>query len=753
MRYQRQNIHLAWGEAAAVLFMVAVVFVTGVWEASAQTEKFPTLRIIILDFEVVGGMDPMLGRKAADALAVEFSNSKDFEVIPRAEIQQAILNTPGLSVPMDRAAQQKLAMSLPDPADAVLSGKVLSYSVGRKPPSARISFSVNQLDTISGEPTNGTVTSAEVHKLETVEPDVLLDEAINKAAYQAVVRMRETILPRGMVMAMDHFGNITLNIGATSGLKVGDHMVVTRDLWNETKQKLQRQRIGEISVVGVEPAHATARVVGAARGIQTSDRVTAIYELPSEEVSPVAGRPRRPVSGYGATNIFSKVLVPVVLLAALTGTAGGSDANVAAPGAASASPSAVGDVSAVGGTFAQASSNGSSVIVKWSIPSEINPSDVLGHVIYRSTTPGFGATCVDVVAVVLGNGKQWSDSADAFNFEATLEPSQGQGGQGGGGASNITYDQYDPDEFPECEGTVPGFATEEMTITARHDPLINGQTYYYSVQRITQQRPTPVPGGGQGGQGGGGGGFGGGGGGFGGGGFGLVVGPSIDLPWRRGGAVRAQVPPRQQQQGQAGEMMLIASQISTASGGATPLDKANLTAPDNNSDSVDLNDVTFEWEAVEGADRYVIQVASRGDFPVSQRFQSDEITSADPAGTTLSQSFANLYVPIPAGQDPSTFRGPYYWRVGARKSTDGYRPGSATGNPNDEGYVFSAYRSFRVFEPPPPPPVSSARRRVLDRLRDRLPKEAQALSPAKLRQLARERARRFHKHREKTTTG
>jgi hypothetical protein len=54
---------------------------------------------VVLDFEVAPGVDPILGRKVADAVAVEMEASGDFDVISRQQMEDAVATRNGLQPP------------------------------------------------------------------------------------------------------------------------------------------------------------------------------------------------------------------------------------------------------------------------------------------------------------------------------------------------------------------------------------------------------------------------------------------------------------------------------------------------------------------------------------------------------------------------------------------------------------------------------------------------------------------------------
>ncbi|MDQ3813770.1 MAG: hypothetical protein M3347_07445, partial [Armatimonadota bacterium] len=130
------------------LMLMATFMLGSPQPAQAQVTTQP---VIVLDFAVAEGIDPVFGRKAADALAVELQRSGDFEVIPRQTIEQAVIATPGLRPPFNETTQRRLAEAVN--ARSIFSGQVLRV-VLRERRSARVEIAVRQLDTSTGDYVN-----------------------------------------------------------------------------------------------------------------------------------------------------------------------------------------------------------------------------------------------------------------------------------------------------------------------------------------------------------------------------------------------------------------------------------------------------------------------------------------------------------------------------------------------------------------------------------------------------------------------
>src|SRR5690606_22227853 len=78
--------------------------------------QLDTQTAVVLDFEITPGYDPILGRKAADALAVELQRQNQFEtvssqkvqIVPRQRLGQIITVIAGLIAPFAPLVQTLL---------------------------------------------------------------------------------------------------------------------------------------------------------------------------------------------------------------------------------------------------------------------------------------------------------------------------------------------------------------------------------------------------------------------------------------------------------------------------------------------------------------------------------------------------------------------------------------------------------------------------------------------------------------------
>ncbi|MCS6949468.1 MAG: hypothetical protein RMM06_00235 [Armatimonadota bacterium] len=132
----------------------------------------------------------------------------------------------------------------------------------------------------------------------------------------------------------------------------------------------------------------------------------------------------------------------------------------------------------------------------------------------------------------------------------------------------------------------------------------------------------------------------------------------------------------------------------TFTGQATPLTPPQLLQPANGREDVDLTAVTFEFQAVPGAQAYRVEVSTDPTFrDKSRSFYTDEVSF--PAGATVVIRNVNL-----SGKFRPEQR--LYWRAGARNVGD--NPGPL---PDGAGYRYiwsTEPFSFTAPVTPPPPP-------------------------------------------------
>jgi hypothetical protein len=312
--------------------------------------------------------------------------------------------------------------------------------------------------------------------------------------------------------------------------------------------------------------------------------------------------------------------------------------------------SGLGDSDGPGDIAAAALSNpsgGAAARVAWTPPVTI-PLDptaragyVVGYEIYRSQSPGVSAVAAQLIAFVEGgHTRAFIDEAGTVRAPELVSLATD------GTTGYVTVSRALGSGTPSIT-----YGSDAITYDILSTPPSPGVDYYYLL-RVVSKKLATVP---------------------------------FDPP---NGAVSL-----------AGD--LVAS-VGYASPQATPLTSPTLVSPpdwpDPGSLDIDLSTALFEWEQSAGADSFCIELSTDRAFPAAQTVRSSEYLVSLSGGATLVRTFVGADLQEAFGD----WTGPIYWRVGARRSSNGYRPVGLDGE--TIGYVFSAYRSLRAIDSPPGTP-------------------------------------------------
>ena len=465
--------------------------------AQAQT---PVQTVVVLDFAVANGLDPLLGRKAADGLAVELQRSGDFEVVPRARVEEAVAQQAGLQPPFNDTAQIRLAQALN--ARSVFSGRIVAVSINPGK-SATVNVEVRQLDAATGDYLNGTqVIEPAEQRLSAVANEILIDEALNKAVFSAVRSMRQTTLPVGAVLNTTR-DDVELSIGARNGVAVGQRYSVLRDVYNRAKNVTTREKIAEVTITRVENDQSTARVsAGGAGGVRTGDRIRQIFVPGTYPVSiansnggsitPVTAPPTSR-GGESFAKKSSKGLLGLVGLAALVGLAGfgggsGSGGTPSAGEPREANPS---------GEYPTATFTFRPGFTGINFSQTLQREAAVAYLIYRSENPGFLPEVTNLQAVI---DARLLSSSDRISFtDVALNPSGddliarrrvtiGENNDNADNNDNNGSISFSVESAPD-DGPDSFLQTNnQIEIEYTQRPLFLGTTYYYRVARISAER-------------------------------------------------------------------------------------------------------------------------------------------------------------------------------------------------------------------------------------------------------------------------
>lgn len=465
----------------------------------ALAQGAPAQTVVVLDFAVADGLDPLYGRKAADGLAVELQRSGEYDVVPRQRVEEAVAQQAGLQPPFNNTAQIQLASAVN--ASSVFSGKVTRVDVtpGR---AARVTVEARQLDVLTGDYINGTVVSEPAEqKLGSVATEVLIDEAINKAVFAAVRSMRQTILPFGTVLNTG-VDTVEISIGANRGVSQGQRYTVLRDVYEPARNVTERRKIGEIKVIRVGSDQSTATLFrGGQQGVMTGDRVRQIFEPGAYPVTasgnsstPVNSTPNRR-GGRGKGSFLGKTtggIIGLGALALLVGLAGfgGNDGGSSPPNAITVTESAPTQIFPKPRVTFNAGFNGIN------FAQTLDRESVVAYLIYRGTAPDFTPDVANLQFVIdarfdpsskniqfVDNGVTGTSPSRLITFTSTTTTQTGGITTTGNSTVNVTVSDADV-----LAANTINLTQNSLAIQFTQRPLVIGQPYYYRVGRITATR-------------------------------------------------------------------------------------------------------------------------------------------------------------------------------------------------------------------------------------------------------------------------
>ncbi len=593
--------------AGVVLSNLAMVTTSPATAAGVATQ------VAVLDFNNNSEVkDAMLGRKAADALAVQLEATGTFEVVSREEMQRAMERL-GLSYPLNQFNWVELAKEL-DLAGVVI-GDISTSALTES--SAAVLMECQLFDTTIGEYMNGGAGAATVDKPGfTGASDLLMDDVMTEAATHIATQMATYKPAQAQVLMQDASGKISLSAGARQGIEEGMLMVLLRDVWYPDRQELVRENVGRIKIIATDPISATGQAIKAPEGIKARDRAIAIY-TPTKTVKAAESKKKK--------KKHVNWLLGLAIVAGLL----------------SISSSGGADTAEVSDLEAAATSDGYATRLVWDRSS--NPythpttagSYVAGYEIHRSQYRDFNVSAETLVDVIYDGGAlTWVDRPNFYGNTVTFTA-----------ADDGSYDWSVGDPGDTATISVGSGSNNTYEASFFHTPPSVGTSYYYKVLRVI---------------------------------------------------IRVQ-------QQTSGEEITQTSTVQrgepTQCGPATPLEPIPLVAPDNQSQGVDLAAFEPEWDAVDGANRYIVQVSTSGEFDSDETWTSSERTEYLSGGTPMTGIYNIEAVFDSLPSDTNLF-----WRVGARNSNDEVRPISSTGRLEDEGYVWSEVWQFEPAEGPPDPP-------------------------------------------------
>lgn len=226
-------------------------------------------RWTVLDFDSAPG-DTTSGTTATASVVEELNRLNRYDIAGRPDVLAA-LQLLGLTPPLSISGERRLGRLLG--ADTVVTGSVNDITFLGLPQRAQVELTVKIIDVRTGELINGAwvVGESEPRTAPVSDPETLVNEAIDNAAFAAVSQISAYALPHATVLMREDAHTVLLSHGAQDGLRTGVNMVVTRF----------GDRIGLVRITSTESDQAEARVVQEGGGISAEDVATVIYTLPA----------------------------------------------------------------------------------------------------------------------------------------------------------------------------------------------------------------------------------------------------------------------------------------------------------------------------------------------------------------------------------------------------------------------------------------------------------------------------------------
>lgn len=231
--------------------------------------------ILVLDFENRSGYKTgMVGRVAADAIAVELLKSTDYDVIHRTDVDDKMVEL-NYSIPLTWDQQVKLANELK--TRIVISGTIKNIQIYKKKDGtyAEATIDVDVLSTLTKSTINGgNITQRSSVKVGySGNPDVLVQEALTAGAYQLLQQIQSRKTAIGTIMTTHSEEGIYIKGGKAAGFIPGMQiMTVRRDTVT-----------GKMHIKSVNDSVAIAAIDDDS-GIAPGDRAFSVY-IPGQSLT------------------------------------------------------------------------------------------------------------------------------------------------------------------------------------------------------------------------------------------------------------------------------------------------------------------------------------------------------------------------------------------------------------------------------------------------------------------------------------
>lgn len=268
--YSHGSLHREVSAAYLWSIVALITIQIAVFPQVTKAQPEGTARWAVLDFNNTASYGgPELGRAAADALVVQLAVRHRAEVASRAEIDSG-MKAQGLTFPLDTLDLLQLGASIS--VRAIVTGSVLAVRHDQRG-RASVDLVVRVVDIVSGEMVNGALVGASSVARPGVDDDVLVNEALRKAAFAVVRQFDRFDLPIGTVLSNEGTTKVLINKGSRDGYKTGLNLIVLR----------QGRTTGKLRIASCDHDSSVAVVTDQGIGIRPEDRTHAVFVLPRQK--------------------------------------------------------------------------------------------------------------------------------------------------------------------------------------------------------------------------------------------------------------------------------------------------------------------------------------------------------------------------------------------------------------------------------------------------------------------------------------
>lgn len=273
---------------AAIRLLFAGFLVTAGLAADDSPFR-PALAVLPLqNLSGYGGL--LLGRRAADQLALDFGGSGAWRVLERAQSDRACEQRE-LTPPYAVGHMQEVAHALG--ADLVCSGAVQSLEVDARAGVVRLTMHVEVIDQISGQMVVASRLAVNARRsADDPEPtDVLVGRALAQAAAEAAKLAAAGPRAQGEVSSPGVNGEVQLSFPSDHGLRTGQRCLLYRPA-TDANGKVPGKLLAALMVTRVDGNVLRAKVLARSGDIHTGDMAVPVGPPSAGASRPPGGGPQ-----------------------------------------------------------------------------------------------------------------------------------------------------------------------------------------------------------------------------------------------------------------------------------------------------------------------------------------------------------------------------------------------------------------------------------------------------------------------------